>query len=64
MLGLEKDPNCFIDIEAPVSKKVEPSSIDDDDSSDRDPDFSSDMEILARPNRAVRAQASRADGQT
>ncbi|CZR65258.1 uncharacterized protein PAC_15158 [Phialocephala subalpina] len=50
--------NCFIDVGAPVSEKVEPSSSgDDDDSSDGDPDFSSEMEILAGPSRAVRARA-------
>jgi hypothetical protein len=35
--------HCFIDVGAPISEKVEPSSSgDDDDSSDGDPDFSSD----------------------
>ena len=35
--------NCFVDVGAPATETIEPSSSgDDDDSSDRDPDFSSD----------------------
>jgi hypothetical protein len=63
VLGTGGGANCFIDLGAPVSEKVEPSSSGDDDNlSDGDPDFSSDNGD-SRPSR-VRARTSRADGQT
>jgi len=55
----------FVDVGAPATETIEPSSSDDNsDLRDGDPASAAIMEILARPSRAVRALASRADGCT